>query len=210
MTVGKPLVQVAVQEKIAEERKKEKIKHTKKAKVEVQPKEISEKAETAKWKMEDIIKVIKLDLSTIQYKRFPDDRYVGWDMFEAQAIPQLMEQFREMFPKTNFKFPIVLQTSMKVMCTFNETQRPPIFKGYRTDSIVKIQYIANNFEQVESVMRMQLEEVIEKTAIFPNGSDIGVEDVVSYHVRFWEYMPSVIRKANSIYAKGNGFIETPE
>jgi hypothetical protein len=35
----------------------------------MQPKAIPEKAETAKWKMEDIIKVIKLDLSTINYRR---------------------------------------------------------------------------------------------------------------------------------------------
>jgi hypothetical protein len=74
--------------------------------------------------------------------------------------------------------------------------------------IERIVSLANNFEQVESVMRMQLDEVIE--IIPPNGSDIGVEDVVCYHVRFWEYKPSVIRKDNSIYTKGNGFIEIPE
>jgi hypothetical protein len=184
--VSTPLVPVEVQEKISEEHKKEEIKQIKKEMMEMKPKAIPEKVETAKWKMEDIIKVIKLDLSTIEYKRSPEDRYIRWDMLEDQAIPQLMEQFRDLFPKTNFKFPITLQTSMKVMCNFNEAERPPIFNGYRTDSIAKIQYIANDFEQVESIMRMQLEEVIEKTAIFPNSSDIGVEDIISYHVRFWE------------------------
>jgi hypothetical protein len=66
-----PLVPVEVQEKISEERKKEEIKQIKKERVEMQPKEIPEKVATAKWKMEDIIKVIKLDLSNIVYKRSP-------------------------------------------------------------------------------------------------------------------------------------------
>jgi hypothetical protein len=137
--------------------------------------------------MDEVIKVIKLDLSTIKYKESIEDLYIRWDMFEAQAIPMLMNQIRELFPKTNFKFPIVLQTSMKVMCTFNESERPPIFKGYRTDSIAKIKYITNDFEQVEKLLRMQLDEAIENTGIPLKGSDIGIKDVVSHHVRFWEY-----------------------
>jgi hypothetical protein len=69
------------------DRKKEEIKQIKNEKMEMQPKAISEKAETAKWKMEDIIKVIKLDLSVIDYRRSEDDPYVRLDLFENQAIP---------------------------------------------------------------------------------------------------------------------------
>jgi hypothetical protein len=43
MTVGTPLVPVEVKEKIAEERKKEEIKETKKEKVEMQPKQYQRK-----------------------------------------------------------------------------------------------------------------------------------------------------------------------
>jgi uncharacterized protein with von Willebrand factor type A (vWA) domain len=62
-----PVTPALPEEKVVAERKKEEIKQIKKEKMEMQPKEIQEKAETAKWKMEDIIKVIKLDLSTIEY-----------------------------------------------------------------------------------------------------------------------------------------------
>jgi hypothetical protein len=37
-----------------------------------------------------------------------------------------------------------------------------------------------------------------------------VIDITSYRIRYWEYKPSVVRKVNSVYAKGNGYIETPE
>jgi hypothetical protein len=121
-----------------------------------------------------------------------------------------MEKFIEEFTKSGFKFPIVLQSSMKAVCNTIGSENPPFYKGYRAKSVAIINHVVNNFEQLESVMRKHLAEIIEKTTTTEGASDIGIIDIVSYHVRFWEYRPSVIRKASSIYAKGNGFIETPE
>jgi hypothetical protein len=70
--------------------------------------------------------------------------------------------------------------------------------------------VDNNYEQVESILRKQLDEVIHNTEITQDASDLAVFYIVSYHVRFWEYRPSVIRKATGVFARGNGFIETPE
>jgi hypothetical protein len=39
--------------------------------------------------------------------------------------------------------------------------------------------------------------------------DSAEYEIVSYHVRFWEYKPSVIRRAATIFARGNGYIELP-
>jgi hypothetical protein len=121
-----------------------------------------------------------------------------------------MQQFREEFTKTGFKFPIRLQTTMKAVCNRLGFEESTFYKSYRTSRTGNINHVANNFEQVESILRRHLNEIIEETTTNEGDSDTGVYDVTSCHVRFWEYRPSVIRKANSIYAKGNGFIETPE
>jgi hypothetical protein len=140
-----------------------------KEKKELQPLRIPEKVETAKWRMEDVIKVIKLDLNKIDYTyEQSGSTQIDWGKFWDQAKPMLLSQIKEIMQSANFKFPIVLQTSMKVMCT-NVAQpgAPPsyTYAGHRTDSISNIRYVANNEEQVEKVLEDQLEEVIRKTLI---------------------------------------------
>jgi hypothetical protein len=175
----------ASKEKIEEERKKEEIKQIKKEKIEMQPLTIPEKVETAKWKIDDVIKVIKLDLDDIDYEGTEEGTAIHWDEFADKAIPKIMEQFREEFSKSGIKFPIVLQSSMKVMCSNLGSTNPPFYKGYRTDSVANINHVANNFEQLESILRKHLVEIIEKTITTEGDSDIGVYDVLSYHIRFW-------------------------
>jgi hypothetical protein len=84
------------------------------------------------------------------------------------------------------------------------------YKNYRTNGISHIKHVANNFEQIESILRNHLHEIIEETEVSEGDSMTGVINITSYRIRYSEYKQSVIRKVNSVYAKGNGFIETPE
>jgi thiamine pyrophosphate-dependent acetolactate synthase large subunit-like protein len=70
-------------EKKPEVAKKEEIKLIRKEKKELQPTQIPKKAEEAKWRMADLIKVIKLDLSKIDYIETTEsmETYVNWDKF---------------------------------------------------------------------------------------------------------------------------------
>jgi hypothetical protein len=70
-----------------------------------------------------------------------------------------MNQIRE-------KFPSVLQISMNMMYTNQSAPNmPPTFKAHGTDSVSNIKYVANNYEQAEKVLGIQLREVIAKTEI---------------------------------------------
>jgi DNA repair exonuclease SbcCD ATPase subunit len=57
-----------------DEQRKEEIKQIKKEKKELQPLGIPEKVEAAKWRMSDVIKVIKLDLDKVDYRSDAKDR----------------------------------------------------------------------------------------------------------------------------------------
>jgi hypothetical protein len=196
------------------ETRKEEIKQIMKEKKELQPLGIPEKVEKGVWRMEEVIKVVKLDLSKIDYTRESEGWgvYIDWDRFWDQARPILLKEIKQIMEASNFKFPIVLQTSLKVMCTTTSKPGEPLnttYAGHRTDSISNIKHVANNEEQIAKVLEDQLDEVLRKTQIL-EGSDVAVHDIVSYHVRFWEYRPSVIRRATSLFARGNGYIETPK
>jgi hypothetical protein len=117
-------------EKKKEEAKKEEIKRVKKEKKELQPTQIPEKAEEAKWRMEDIIKVIKLDLSKIDYIEMVEGwgTFIDWDKFWDQARPILLNEIKEKMEASKFKFPIVLQTSMKVMVTISSKNLENLLK----------------------------------------------------------------------------------
>jgi hypothetical protein len=199
--------------KDSEEARKEEIKQVRKEKKELQATQIPEKAEEGKWRMEDVIKVVKLDLSKIDYIKAVQNwgTFIDWDRFWDQAKPMIINEIKEKMEASGFKFPIVLQTSMKVVNIVLKKGLPPEprYRGCRTDSISNIKYIANNEEQLKSVLELQFMEVRERTKMDGEGSDEQENDIVSYHVRFWEYRPSVIRRAATIFAKGNGYIEVP-
>jgi hypothetical protein len=180
----------------------------------LQPTQIPKKAEEAKWRMEDIIKVIKLDLNKIDYIEMRGDyhMYVNWEKFWNQAKFMLLNEIKEKMEASKFKFPIVLQTSMKVMVTFTRSagELPETkYRAHKTDSISNIKYIANDEDQIMKVLGLQFEEVVEETQMTGEGSGEEQHDIVSYHVRFWEYRPAAVRRATTVFAKGNGFIELP-
>jgi hypothetical protein len=164
--------------------------------------------------MDDIIKVIKLDLSKIDYIEMTEGwgTYINWEKFWDQAKFILLNEIKEKMEASKFKFPIVLQTSMKVMVTFTRTagELPETrYRAHKTDSISNIKYIANDEDQIKKVLRLQFEEVLEETRLTGEGSGEVHHDIVSYHVRFWEYRPAAIRRVATVFAMGNGYIELP-
>jgi hypothetical protein len=132
-------------------------------------------------------------------------------MFWDSAKPLIMNYIKAVMQRDNLKFPIVLQNSIKVIGIYTgKPEYDPIYRAARTDSVSNLKYVANNFEQVEKLLEQQLDELASRLDATGEGSDLATEDIISYHVRFWEYRPSVIRRATSIFARSNGFIETPE
>jgi hypothetical protein len=101
--------------------------------MEMQPLGIPEKAETTKWKMQEIVREISIELDNIDFGT-GEDSAIQWDKFAEQIIPQLMEKFRRAFAKNDIKFPIVLQTTMKGVCT-SGTEGNAYYKNFRTNSI---------------------------------------------------------------------------
>jgi hypothetical protein len=98
--------------------------------------------------MDDIIKVIKLDLSKIDYieMRHGWNMYVDWEKFWDQAKFMLLNEIKEKMEASKFRFPIVLQTSMKVMVTFSRSAGKPSetkYRAHRTDSISNISRCLN-------------------------------------------------------------------
>jgi hypothetical protein len=127
------------------------------------------------------------------------------------VVPKIMEQIRAEITSTNTQFPIILQTTIKAMCNkLCPDEEKTYYKSFRTNTIGELDHIANDYEQLEKILRNHLDERIEETTTNEGDSQTGIIDVTDYRVRFWEYRPSIIRKVNTVYAKGNGYIETPE
>jgi hypothetical protein len=123
--------------------------------MEMQPKTIPESAEKGEWNMKEIVRVINLDLSGIDIQS-DEDNAIQWDKFADQVIPRIMEQIREKMAKLGTKFPIILQTSVKAVCNRLGPEESTFYKNYRTNSMSNIKHVANNFEQVESILRNHL------------------------------------------------------
>jgi hypothetical protein len=158
------------------ERRKEEIKKIRKEKKELKPLGIPEKAEKGIWRMADIIKVVKVDLSKVKYKKSEEDEAINWD----SARPLIMDEIKVIMQNAKFKFPIVLQTSAKVVGVIEgKPEYEPIFRAARTDSVSNIKYVANNFEQVEKVLEQQLDELLDKLDASGEGSDIASRDIIS-------------------------------
>jgi hypothetical protein len=142
-----------------DERRKVEIKEIRKEKKELEPLGIP-----------DIIKVVKVDLNKVEYKKNVDDEAINWD----SARPLIMDEIKAIMQSAKFKFPIVLQTSVKVVGVIQgKTEYEPIFRAARTDSVSNIKYVANNFEQVERVLRQQLDELLDKLEVTGEGSSYG-------------------------------------
>jgi predicted transcriptional regulator len=192
-----------------QQQRKEEIKQIMKEKKELQPKTIPISAEQGEWDIKEVVRFVKIDFTHLPEVTHEEDGSIQWDKFADVVIPKLMEQIREKMVYYNSQFPIALQTTMKAVCNRLDSNENVFYKNYRTNSISNIKHIANNFEQVEKILREHLSEIIEETQGAPDGDSlIGIVDVKDYYVRFWEYRPSVVRKVNKVYAKDNGYIET--
>jgi hypothetical protein len=190
--------------------REEVIKEIKKEKKALQPKTIPRSAEEGRWKLDEIVRVVRLYLDQLPEVEHEEDGSIQWDKFKEVVIPKLVELIRDKMKDTAMNFPIVLQTSIRAICNRLGPEEATFYKNYRTRSMSNINHVANNFEQLEKILREHLNEIIEETETTEGDSQTGVVSVSDYHVRFWEYKPSIVRKVNSVYAKGNGYIETPE
>jgi hypothetical protein len=156
--------------------RKEEIKEIKKEKMELQPKTIPRTAEEGKWKMSEIVRVVTLDLGDIPELEVEEDGSIQWDKFASVVIPKLMEQIRTEMVKNGSNFPIVLQTTVKAVCTRLGPEKSTFYKNYRTKSMSNIRHVANNFEQLEKILRDHLNEIIEESSTSEGDSETGIID----------------------------------
>jgi hypothetical protein len=68
--------------------------------------------------MSDIIKVVRVDLNKVSYKKSEEQEGINWGMLWDTAKPQIIDEIKAIMQSDNIKFPIVLQSSLKTMVFF--------------------------------------------------------------------------------------------
>jgi hypothetical protein len=153
-----------------------------------------------------VILVIKVDTSKIKY--FGTSGEINWRIVFDRFPGIATMEFNRIFAGSGLKFPIQIQTCMKVIYYRERNgQVEDIIKSFRISDISDPKNIVNNSEEFKKVAINHIKILRDQMFNFSEGgSDWKIESFSMYHIRLWEYQPAMINELS----KPTGYVPTPE